>query len=941
MPYFRVFVLSALLALSAAPAMAQTPQARPAAPPAQAPPAQLPAVAPVQATPPAAVGPALKLPTTVCGQPVPAPAKLPPTGSKPVLYSLMLCFEKQGGSSVIDAQTYLYYLQLKDQVSRPSQDRWTPYTDTTEQVIVADFKRLWGTNFLDDLSIDVQDIAFANGVAGKLVVYNMEERQRVKIVDYVGSKKVEQTKIDEELKKKGIQIRLDSFIDPATIRRVAGIVHDMYAEKGYQYADVKPEIKPIEGGTKLVNLSFHISEGPKVKIRRVQFMGNKAVSNSKLSDQMKENHGKKSFFKLGWLSGSGTFNDAKWADDAEKVTEYYRSLGYVRAQIGQPGLKILEDEKDAKTRWVEVQIPVTEGERYRVGEFTFAGNSVVKSEGLRPLFKLDKGDWYNEKKIRKGLEKAREVYGTGGYFEFTGYPDLSFPGQPAGSDGDGVSGPPAPPKPTPGAAAIKGAPVVNVTMRMEEGKQYFVNRITFVGNTTTRDNVIRREIRLFEEGVFNTEALKYSVRRLNQLGYFKNVEGDAIDVQKTPDAENKVDVKLKLEEQNRNQITFGAGVSQYEGFFGQLAFQTSNFMGRGETFSVSLQQGNRAKNYQVGFTEPFLFDRPITAGIDVFKTEIQYIGQFTQDSSGMNTVWGFPAGPFSRIFLNYSYQNVKVKDLNPLYTSNAVLANNPFLADSLLLAQGGTRKVSKIGPSYVYNTVDNPIFPTTGKRYSLSFDLAGLGGNTKYYNPKAEGVWYFQQSRRTSLGFRAAWEYISPYGTGAEGVLPIFERLFLGGEYSIRGFDLRSVGPRDPATQLVIGGNKSLLFNAEYLISIAGPVRLVLFADAGQVRPQGESFGWNEPLFRTSIVNGLVPFPGDPYQVVTTLSDPLKRSTEQIGTANAFKTSTGAEIRFFMPVLNVPFRLIFAMNPSREGVLDNNLQPEKRFKFRFAVGTTF
>ncbi len=482
-------------------------------------------------------------------------------------------------------------------------------------------------------------------------------------------------------------------------------------------------------------------------------------------------------------------------------------------------------------------------------------------------------------------------------------------------------------------------PIVNVTMRMEEGKQYFINRITFVGNTTTRDNVIRREVRLFEGGIFNTEALKYSVRRINQLGYFKPLEAEAVDVQKVPDAENKVDLKLKVEEQNRNQITFGAGVSQYEGFFGQLAFQTSNFMGRGETFSVSLQQGNRAKNYQVGFTEPFLFDRPITAGVDVFNQEIQYLGAYTQASAGANTVWGFPAGPFSRFFVSYSYQNVKVKDLNPLYRTAATIGNNPFLADSLLLGEGGSRRISKIGPSWVYNTVDNPIFPTTGRRYALNFDLAGLGGNSSFYSGKAEGVWYLKQTSRTSFGFRGAAEYISPYGSTQE--LPIFEKLFLGGEYSIRGFDIRSVGPRDPVTGLVIGGNKSLLFNAEYLISIAGPVRLVLFYDAGQVRDTGENFAWMEPVTRQVTVGGLIPFSGDPYQQLGLLRNPLPIRTDTIGMTSAFKTSTGAEIRFFMPVLNVPFRLIFAMNPQRGNVLDNNLQPEKEFKFRFAVGTTF
>ena len=169
-----------------------------------------------------------------------------------------------------------------------------------------------------------------------------------------------------------------------------------------------------------------------------------------------------------------------------------------------------------------------------------------------------------------------------------------------------------------------------MTLRLQEGKQYFVNRITFAGNTTTRDNVIRREIRLVESGVFNTEALKYSIKRLNQLGYFKPLEGEAIGVDKTAGADNKVDIKLKFEEQNRNQLTFGAGVSQYDGFFGQLAFQTSNFLGRGETFTVSAQQGSRATNYQLAFTEPFLFDKPQTAGVDLFIRELQYIGLYTQ-----------------------------------------------------------------------------------------------------------------------------------------------------------------------------------------------------------------------------------------------------------------------------------------------------------------------
>jgi outer membrane protein insertion porin family len=255
-----------------------------------------------------------------------------------------------------------------------------------------------------------------------------------------------------------------------------------------------------------------------------------------------------------------------------------------------------------------------------------------------------------------------------------------------------------------------------------------------------------------------------------------------------------------------------------------------------------------------------------------------------------------------------------VKDVNELFLDPRVIGRNPFLQDALLQGAGGRRTISQISPALIHNTIDNPIFPTQGQRFSVTTDVAGLGGNVNFLKPRVEGVWMWRHTNRTSLGMRGQWEFIQPWGSTiarsdpddpTKHALPIFERLFLGGEYSVRGFDIRSIGPRDvgtpenPGTFIVIGGN-SLLFNAEYLITIAGPVRLVLFYDAGQVRDFGESYAMD-----------------------------------------AFKTSTGAEIRFFMPVLNVPFRLIFAHNPQREGVLENNLQPAKKYVFKFAVGSTF
>jgi len=288
------------------------------------------------------------------------------------------------------------------------------------------------------------------------------------------------------------------------------------------------------------------------------------------------------------------------------------------------------------------------------------------------------------------------------------------------------------------------------------------------------------------------------------------------------------------------------------------------------------------------------------------------------------------------MFTNYSYERVRVTEISSVYEDPILLARNPFLRDSLLIGQSGERIVSKVTPTLQYNSVDQPIFPTTGRRLVLSSDFAGLGGNTKYMKPTVEAVAFLKENNRMSFGMRGQLEYIRNLSDTRD--LPIFEKLFLGGEYSVRGYDLRTIGPSDLNTGLVLGGNKSLLFNFEQIINIAGPVRLILFYDAGQVRDTGQSFAWKEdvraivpppvpPLFDPSSFGTLTD--GSPQQVITT------------GLRSAFKTSTGAEIRFFMPVLNVPFRLIFAYNPQRGGVLNNNLQLQKAFQFRFAVGTTF
>ena len=822
------------------------------------------------------------------------PAPLPPPDSPTLFTTLELRFPTQGNVSSVEGQTYLYYMEIDDYISLPSQGRWTPYDETIEQVLLEDFERLWDTGFLTDLTIEIIDDPYPNGVQGRRALFLMEERERVRIVNFEGSEEYDRAEIDQAMESVGIELRLDSRIGPGVIRRTEGLLREMWAEKGFQFAEVTHEITPLAGGPKVVQLAFHIDEGPKVQVSDITFAGNDNMSERSLKRQMRNT---KERWLFSFVSGRGTYRPLGFEQDADLLVAHYRNNGYIDAQVGQPELEYLDEAEDGESRPVRLRIPVSEGDRYRVGTLDFAGQDVLRTEALESMFSnLEPGDHYSEQVVRDAFDVAREAYGAIGYYEMTLFPDLVPRVDDAGAP-----------------VRIDGDPVVDVTIRLQEGEQYFVNRITFVGNNTTHDEVIRREINLFERGVFNTEALRFSVRRLNQLGYFEPLDEEtAIRIEKRPGVDNEVDLTLEVEETNLNQLTFGAGASQFDGFFLQLGFQTTNFLGRGESLSVSLQNGERIKNYVLGFTEPYLFGKPITAGFNVFRRDIRFINQFTQSSIGATTSFGMRAGRWSQFFLGYSYEETDVRELNPAFLNPRLLQFNPFLHDALLISEGGTRTrtISSVTPSFVYNTVDHPIFPMTGQRYTAAFELAaGLGGNTHFYKPSVEGVWFLRHAPRLTFGLRARGEYIAPLGSTE--VLPIFELLAMGGEFSVRGFDIRTIGPNDPlvfdaagnvvsGSGLVIGGNKSLLFNAEYIIAIANPVRLLFFYDTGQVADFGR------------------PFAND-----------------------LFKTSTGIELRFFMPVLNVPFRLIYAWNPQREGVLNDRFQPQESTVFKFAVGATF
>jgi outer membrane protein insertion porin family len=751
----------------------------------------------------------------------------------------------------LQKETLLYYVSTK------------PGDRYDERRLRDDFRRLWDTGFLDDLVLDVQD-----GPKGKIVIFRVQERKRIQIVDFRGSKVLTKTNIEDKLKEKDAILRIDSFYDIGKARKVEEIVKEMLHEKGRPFGTVKHDAKALGGAG--LQVSFVVDDGPKAKLKEIVFAGNDVFSDGSLRGAMKKLK-QPGFWNLSWLGGKTTYTEEKWAEDQENIRDFYLNHGYVTATLGQPTITYSDGKsgffKKRPVKWMRIEVPLSEGDQYRVGDVKFEGLTVFKEESIRPLFKLRGGDVYKESRLKKGYEKLRDAYGGQGYFQWTGYTER---------------------KPDPERK------VVDLILHMEEDKRYYVGKITFTGNDSTRDKVIRREVYMNEGDVFNTEALKLSIRRINQLGYFKPMEG-APDLKQSARGDDKLDVTFKVEEQNRNQFTFGGGVSGLEGTFINASFSTANFLGLGETFQISAQSGARTKNYQVAVTEPYLFDRPITAGIDLFKRRIEYLSfgtfiGFTQAETGASVTAGLPVGRFTRVYGSYSYSVIEVSNLDQA-AGTATTTATPFF-DPLFFGEEGKRRESQFSPSLVHNTVDNPFSPRSGVKYTSILAFAGgpLGGTVNFVRPRLETIFYIPHTRKTALGIRLDGSMIIPFGDTQ--ALPFYQRFFLGGETQIRGYNIRSVGPVD-ANNRSVGGNKYALFNAEYYFDVGGPLRLLLFFDAGQAFAEGQKIDISQ-----------------------------------------FRVSTGVELRFIMPVLNVPFRLIYAINPRRD-----DFQPPSTFKF--AVGTTF
>ena len=956
--------------------------------------------------------------------------------------------------------------------------------------IQRDYQTLLSLSFFDKIKTRVSTEVGPRG--GVVVIFEVVELPIIRDLTFEGLKSVPESDVLKAFREKRVGVSKESVYDPVKVRNAIRVIKELLAAGGHPNATVQERTEDISATS--LAITFVVNEGDRVRVVEIQFEGNSVFSDGSLRSSMKyvKEAGLITRFK-----GSDILNREKLEYDLHMVDNYMRSKGYLQARHGEPRVEGVGPRRtgfpilplpflSSVDEGLRITVPIVEGKVYRLGEFKVTGNSIFSEQQILAVIGLNKGDIANGEKVSKGLfENLKKYYGGQGFIEYTAEPVPTFKDNPTNPN-EGI---------------------VDFEVTIEEGKQFTLRRLEFIGNTFTRDNVLRREVLINEGDIYNDNYWEYSVVKLNQLGYFNPIDKDKDVDRRTNDEEATVDLNLKVSERGRQQISFNGGISGIGGSFFGLEYSTNNLLGRGEVLSFNLAAGNRQRSFQFSFTEPYIKDRPISAGFSLFAFTQKFFGEgtflsqnlaaqqdlvnsqfnlsnineenlFTRDSYGASIFLSSPLSEFykkrrftqfSRIGASYQISISSVKD--PVTNQNATTGT--FIP--VIYSQPNIL-TSRVTGTFTYDTRNASVDPTNGRELSVALALAGIFGDVRTYQPTLSYTQFIPVRRKKSthpevFGFR-----ILAGTTGSFAItdkvrnanslafvdgVPIFERFFLGDEFTIRGYNVRSISPVSPvdtyitsqnvvfasnasgtpavipglpatATSLGVftgssgsntaqlprtytstGGDTQLLGNFEYRIPIiSDAVSIAMFADIGSafnIRTKNDqtfssNFLDDQPFLSTV---GVVPCPrfatGFAPVSLSSLAlckNPLLASSpflslvardnrivsqaelEAAGTGDVnpitllpvgfqpaflrgqaqtnsvvrlseslfaklgdYRSSMGMEVRVQVPIINVPFRLIFAYNPNaRKDQIINGFPfffNEKKTVVRFSVGRTF
>ncbi len=670
----------------------------------------------------------------------------------------------------------------------------------SEPVVEQDIRNLYQTGEVQNVRIYGQPQG-----DGVKVIVAVQTRAIVSEIEIEGA-----TRISAKGLRKRIKLKINEPVDESALAKARQEIIDAYRAKGYNDIDVQFRIDTNEARA-TSRVVYTINEGAKGTISRVEFEGNTAFKDRVLRKQMKT----KGKTMLAIFDKSGRLDEAQLQQDLDAVREHYQNNGYIDVEIQ-------DVRRERGNGRMNIVIVVNEGPKYRVGRVAFKGYKTTTEDKLRKVVKLKDGAIYSPKAVREDAKTIADAYGAGGFVDLVIVPQ----GTPSGPNR------------------------IDVTYQIEEGSRSFVQRINIVGNTRTKDKVIRREVLIAPGDVYNTVRVDTTKKRLDNLGYFSKVETYPDDT----GVPGRKDLTVEVEEKRTGSLNFGAGFSTIDEIVGFVEVTQGNFdlmnwpnfTGAGQKFRTRVQYGSRRKDIIVSLTEPYFLDRRLSLGGEVFYREADFLSSvYDQRNYGFSLVARKPLGRFMSLSLEYRLENVQIFDI-------------PESASEVLGIEEGTRTKSQVTASWVFDDRDNPFLTRKGRRVTVTPTIAGgfLGGSTQIYGVNIEAAQYFHLPYDMILALHGRLATVDTWGDGERTIItnagevlevgvPIFERLFLGGTNDLRGFDFREVGPKDVRGE-PIGGRTLGHATVELTYPIIEKVRAAVFYDTGFVNRDAYDFSTDD-----------------------------------------------------------------------------------------------
>jgi len=688
-----------------------------------------------------------------------------------------------------------------------------PYSAAT---IKQDLQELFNTGFFYDVIVDRSDSK------PYTLTYTVVEKPSIAEITYKGNDEVS----DDDLKEQ-TGIKVYEFLNIAKIREAVEKIEKMYEDKGYFLARVTYKVEAIEGqdGVRVV---FNITENDKVKVKRISFIGNTQVASGKLKGAMQTKEG--SLFSF--ISGGGSYKQETFDRDTQMLNYFYFNEGFVKVKIDRPQVYVTPDKKS-----IYISIRVEEGQKYNVGQVDFAGDLLFSRDELLQSTHIQEQKVFKYSVLQEDLSSLRAKYGDLGYAYTNVIPRIITHDE---------------------------EKLVDITFEIDKGNKVYIGKINVLGNTKTRDKVVRRELRITEGELYNETRKRESLENVKRLGYFEEVNFNT----KTPKGRlDLMDIDIVVKERNTGTLQAGAGYSSYYGAIINAQLSQTNFLGKGQSLTGSVDLSNKQSLFRFSFTEPYFMDTNWRTGVDLYIQQ-RYLIQYAELKRGINLRLGHPLAPYFEAYIRYKLEHTHI-DLDPTYGDPTIFP--------VATANGTTSSVTL---TLEYDKRDDRFAPTKGVFASTSMEYAGVGGNIDYTKGTASVRYYKKIFWDLVWRNQLSYGFITPNGTNGNGGVPFNELFLLGGANTLRGFNWYSIGARkwsatvfnqaiadhktaQEANQLALvpfGGTQQIFYNLEFqfpLVTEAG-IQGVVFYDVGEAedgivvpllrQDVGFGFRWFSPI---------------------------------------------------------------------------------------------